>query len=392
MSLIGQGASLRPGSRSHTNLVKSPGDAPKVQYIIDPTLPGLFEYPYAANRRFSKVVIPKGTICATGPAVKDYETLKYRNIITFADENKNPVGVASTSFFRRFKKVVDRETGEVTEVIAHDEFGGDDFQPTIITRELIEVPYIPNPNDVYTYGGATPVPNGMKFMWGCATNASVDSVGTSDELQAGDYVKSGPYGKFVKWNSGSDGAEKIVGQVLELETDLPPLGWLKMVEPVFEGYDSGREEWTAEPAPEDGSMVYDPDYKWPLTRDYRSPGAWKTIGGGFKGLTDGAQIALTTRIQRFTITSNEEGDLNKVFFLDPVVKVLEDTLSVTIGGMDVGYNYDASSQTLTITSDSVSSNDVVLVTYKVDPESLVGTPPAWDYAGSIGAVRILLKL
>lgn len=388
MALIGQGAFLRPNSRSHTNLVKSPGDAPNVQYVIDPNLPGLFEYPYAANRRFSKVVIPKGTICATGPAVRDYLTLKYRNIITFADGNNNPVGVASTSFFRRFKTDYDSD-GNPVEVIAHDEFGADDFQPTIITREYIEVPYLPNPQDVYTYDGEDEI-NGMKFMWGCATNESEANVGTANELKAGDYVKAGKYGKFVKWIPGVDGAEKIVGQVLELETDLPPLGWLKMVEPVFEGYDSGREEWTPEPAPEDGSMVYDPEYKWPLTADYRSPGAWKTIGGGFKGLSDGAQIALTTRIQRFTVTSDGDGGLNNVFFLDPVLKILKETISVTIDGEDATYTYDEKAQKLTVTG--AEADDVVVVTYKVDPESLVGTPPAWDYAGSVGAVRILLKL
>ena len=73
------GANLRPNSRSHTNLVKSEGSAPAVQYQVDPELPGLFTYDYAANRHLSKVVIPKGTIVAVGPAVRDYATLKYKN-------------------------------------------------------------------------------------------------------------------------------------------------------------------------------------------------------------------------------------------------------------------------------------------------------------------------
>lgn len=399
MALIGQGASLRPNSRSHTSLVASPGDAPNVEYIVDPSLPGLFEYPYAANRRFSKVVIPKGTIVATGPAVRDYLTLKYRNIVTFADETKNPVGVAFTSYFRRFKK---DENG--VEVIAHDEFGGDDFQPTFITRDLVEVPYLPNPADVWTQEvDATPSPfsynavNGMKFMWGCATNSNYDDIGTANELKAGDYVKAGKYGKFIKWVKGTDDPVDRVGQVLELKTDLPPLGWLKMVEPVYEGKDSIREEFTPEPAPADGSMVYDPNFKWPLTRDYKSPGAWKTIGGGFKGFTDAAQISLTTRIQRF---SPGAGKTEIKCALDPVVKVDGTTLSIYIDGSEISsdtedathYVYSPVTQIATITLESAAvGTEVIEITYKVDVDSLIGTPPAWDYVGSVGAVSILLQ-
>jgi hypothetical protein len=385
MSLIEQGAQLNPNSRSHTNLVKSAGDSPAVQYIVDPDLPGLFEYQYAANRRFSKVVVPKGSIVATGPAVKDYETMKYKNIVTFADgtTKKLPIGIAPYSYFRRFNN---------DGTIAHDRFGGDDFQPGIITREFIEVPYLPNPVDVYNYTGQNVT--SMKFMWGAATNLESDKVGTELALQAGDYVKPGPFGKFVKWEE-TDDMRLIVGQVLELDTDMPPLGWLKYVEPVFEGTDSPRENNPVEPAPADGSMVYDADFKWPLTQDFRSPGAWKTIGGGFPGLTDGADAAKTTRIQKFTLKA---GDTSLNCILDPVATIDKNTVGVTLDGVTLTssgtdkFSYNEKSQTVVVTATTDEDDRVVEIIYKVIPSSLVGMPASWNYAGSIGVARILLKL
>jgi hypothetical protein len=390
------GASLNAGSRSFTNLIKSPGDAPSGQWVIDPTLPGLFTYPYAVNRRLSKVVIPKGSIVATGPAVKDYYTQKYRNIITFANGTNNAIGVAPYSYFRRFN---------ADGSIAHDQFGGDDFQPGIITREFIEVPYIPNPADVYTYSGTTPTITGMKFYYGAATNESVANIDTANELKAGDFVKAGPYGKFLRWIPGTDGAQLIIGQVLELDTDMPPQGWLQYIEQVYEGRMSNREEFTPEPAPEDGSMVYDPDYTWPYTEDNFRPGApsqaWKTIGGGQKGLTDGAEIAKTVRIERDQIDNGED---TVVVDLDPIAKVLATSISVTIDGTTVDpepedttptgayWSFNAATQRITVVDSGTSGDREVIITYRVDPKSMIGVPASWDFAGSIGMARILLKL
>lgn len=547
MPLVTQGSNLVPNSRSHTALIKSPGDAPAGEWIVDPNLPGLFDYPYAANRRLSKVVIPKGSIVAVGPAVRDYNTRKWKNVLTFADGtvSKLPVGVAPYSYFRRFNS-----DGS----IAHDQFGGDDFNPVFTTREYIEVPYLPNPGDVYTYCAQTGAIDGMKMMWGCATNVSIDVVDTDEALQAGDFVKPGKFGKFVKWypeqrtvsasvdfshsqefntrfltqivveqsvveyeleepalaiysasigdvplvygtdyeltadgkfkilTTQSTGAQidvwahkttyhlehsnawdisvtaqgteldpteftytpatgnvvisipsitlpwattitieycapgamqmnitdtktgdspvQIVGQVLEMKTDLPPLGWLKYVEPEYEGRDSMRETNPVQAAPIDGP-IYDPDYTWPYTEDYftyKSPDGWKTIGGGFPGLTDAQRIALTTRIQRFTLGAGEE---EAVCILDPAAKIDATTLLVLVGGSAITtddgeatyYDYDASTQVLTVYATAAPANATpIQVSYKVDPKSLIGTPPSWDYAGSIGAVGILLKL
>jgi hypothetical protein len=399
MSLINQSSKLSTSiPRSQTNLIKSPGDAPSGQWMLDQTLAGLFSYPYAVGRRLSKVVIPKGTIVGVTGRAKDYLTGKYRNTLGFASPTVNAIGVAPYSYFQRFTKDAPAGAETWSSIIAHDEFGADDFQPSITTREFIEVPYLPNPEDVFTYStDATPAVNGMKMMYGCATNGSVDVVGTNTELTAGDYVKAGPYGKFVKWVSGVDAAQLIVGQVLELDTDMPPLGWLKYVEPVYEGRDSARENNVVEPAPADGSTVWDPDYTYPYTAEnmgWNKPGAWKTIGNGIPGLTDGAKMALTSRIQRFTLNANAT---SLACILDPVAKIDEDSLTVTLNGTALStagtdkYAYDKTTQIVTITAEGVASARDITITYTVDNKSIIGVPASWDFAGSIGVARILLK-
>lgn len=406
MALYDQGgAKVNATIRSHTNLIKSPGDAPGGQWIIDNTLKGLFSYPYAVGRRLSKVVIPKGTIVAVKGKAKDYLTGKYRNIITVADgANNNSIGVAPYNYFNRF---------DTEGKVYHDMFGADDFQPAIITREYVEVPYIANPADVFgdgitngvvtTSGVGMPTMEDLKMMWGCATNVRTDYVNTANELAAGDYVKAGPCGKFVRWFPDTDSAHLIVGQCLELDTDMPPLGWLQYIEQVYEGRMSNREEFTPEPAPEDGGTVYDPDYTYPYTDDYmrpNAPGAWKTIGGGQPGLTDGKLAAQTVRIQRFTIAAGAEV---ANCALDPVAKVDPESITVTLDGTEVDsiqatpsapyYQYNAATQILTVTAEEEATPTVrnIVVTYKVDPNSLVGMPASWDYLGAVGVARILLK-
>jgi hypothetical protein len=396
--------------RSHTNLIKSPGDSPVGQWIIDNNLKGLFSYPYAVGRRLSKVVVPKGTIVAVKGRAKDYLTGKYRNIITVADgANNNAVGVAPYNYFNRF---------DTDGNVYHDMFGADDFQPAIITREYIEVPYIANPEDVYgdgvsesgvvtITGSGMPTMGKLKMMWGCATNVSKGDISTANELAAGDYVKAGPCGKFVRWNSPNDSAHLIVGQCLELDTDMPPLGWLQYVEQVYEGRNSDREPFTPEPAPADGGPIYDPDYTYPYTSDYMRPNAehsaWKTIGNGQPGLTDGKNAAKTVRIQKFTLAV---GETTVNCPLDPVAKVDPESITVTLNGNEVDkateipatptepyYTYDPATQILTVVSDEAATPtaETVVVTYKVDPKSLVGMPASWDYLGSVGVARILLK-
>lgn len=390
-----EGSRIIPNSRSHATLVKSQGDSPSERWIIDPALEGLFEYHYAGWPR-SKVVIPKGTIVSVGSPVPDFRTLHYKPVLTFAGHGKFSAGVAPYNFMKRFGP-----TGE----LIHDVFEADDFVPGLITREYIEVPLIPNPADVYTSANtvdntsADPgiAKNALKFYWGCATNRVAD-LGTANMLKEGDFVKAGPYGKFVKWIPGTDGAEAIVGQVLAAETDIPPEGWLRWVTPEVEtgaGRANGsmRDPYqpTAPPTPE--GPYYDPDYKWPLTSDYRSPGAWKTHAG-VPGLTDGENIARTDRVAKGVLPANET---EYKLVMDPVAKIDVAYTTVLVDGVELentelnpdNWVFDAADNSLTLNIDAVAEDRIITVTYR--QTHTVGTPPAWDHVGSIGAARILLK-
>jgi hypothetical protein len=390
-----EGSRIVPNSRSHATLVKSQGDSPAERWIIDPALKGLFEYHYAGWPR-SHVVIPKGTIVSVGPPVHDWRTLVYKPVLTFAGHGKFPAGVAPYNFMKRFDDIGNT---------IHDVFEADDFVPGLITREYIEVPLIPNPADVYVNpatavnAAANPViaKTALKFYWGCATNVAAD-FGTANALKEGDFVKAGPYGKFLKWNSASDGAHLIVGQVLAAETDIPPEGWLSWVTPDVEKHagkagGSLRDPWqpTAPPTPE--GPYYDPDYKWPLTSDYRSPGAWKTHAG-VPGLTDGANIATTDRVAKGILPANAT---EYVLQIDPIAKVDLAYLDVFIDDVKLEnteedpelWVFDPASNRLTIDVEAEAEDREVMIVYR--QTHVIGTPPAWDFVGSIGAARILLK-
>lgn len=398
-----EGSKIISNSRSHATLVKSQGDSPSERFQIDPSLRGLFDYHYAGWAR-SKVVIPKGTIVSVNKTSQNYRSLTQKTNLTFAGHGKNAIGVAPYNFMRRF--------GENGEEI-HDVFESDDFVPGIITRDYIEVPYIPNPFDVYTDPAnaesrtvdvlGNNAKNDMKFFWGCATNLKdqwdlyAADGSQASLLEEGDFVVAGPYGKFVKFDETVHNLFDIVGQVLALETDLPPEGWLQWVTPEVEkpgaGYANGnlRDPYEPSAPPTAEGPYYSPDYKWPLTSDYRAPGAWKTYNG-IPGMTDGGMIKM-----RNASGSIASGEQTVKIYLDPVFKADKTSIKVTIAGVDTdGFTYTESENSITVDNgEAAADNLAVKVVYNVVDNkggNFVGTPTAWDFVGSVGAARILLKL
>jgi hypothetical protein len=407
MPLLGEGSYRLPDSKSFSRLVISGADSPSERWIIDPDLPGLFDYHYSGwTLPGTKVVIPKGSIVSVGAPVRDYRTLKYKPTLTFANGSNIPVGVAPFSYFRRF---------DAQGAIMHDWPEADDHIPSIITRAYIEVPYISNPTDVYSgtvtedtvnnniiVGGATA---GMKFKWGCATNLLGDFGYSTTELKETDWVKPGPYGKFVKWVSGDDPRLRV-GQVLCIEKDVPPEGWLNWVVPEVDANreDNMRDEHEIEPPLSmDGTYPYDPNFKWPLTSDYRSPGEWKNWNTGVPGLTDGKNMAATVRIRRANvpaITNATSADAvafqldlwekGKIVNLKVFVGNTQATVNAALGNNQ--YSFDASTNVVKVGCDNTAGADAVTIEVQYQLDSLVGVIPAWDYTGSVGAVRILLNV
>ena len=85
-----------------------------------------------------------------------------------------------------------------------------------------------------------------------------------------------------------DSPVQIVGQVLAMEVDMPPLGWLKWVTPVVEtDYERRTDVGNKYDPPNEGGYAYDADYADLLKSVYNTNSPWKDYAG-IPGLTDGA--------------------------------------------------------------------------------------------------------
>lgn len=380
------GAKRVEGSRSHSRLVVSEGFSPAERWITDPDLNPLFEHHYGGP---GFVVIPKGTICSVGAAVYDYEVGREVNVLTIADDSsKTPVGVAPYNIYQR-----------VTGRLYHN-------FPSIITRDYIEVPYFSDINDVYndTTSGTTEPPvslnsNTLKMRWGCA-------YGT---LAVGDFVGSDKFGKFIKVDTPATNFDKIVGQVLAMELDMPPTGWLKWLDWATEqGERADDQNRLPYPTNPNTGRPWTPDYKWPLTPDYR----------GIPGMTDGAQMGnktVTSETVSTKYTDDDSTDTHKipagseagqiVVFRLANAPVVKDTVKVyntattpaELDGnvhvdTDTGWVYYTVTSADAATTAATTPADLeVAISYEYHDLDYLGVPAAWDFKGSSGAVRILLK-
>ncbi len=86
-----------------------------------------------------------------------------------------------------------------------------------------------------------------------------------------------------------DKESQIIGQVLAIETDMPPLGWLQWVTPVVETGERAIDDNQLGAPDANKGYQADPNYRFPLdlSGSYTSPGPWKDYQG-IPGLTDGA--------------------------------------------------------------------------------------------------------
>ncbi len=376
-----EGAKRVPGSRSHSRLVVSEGFSPAERWITDDTLNPLFEYHYGGP---GFVAIPKGTIVAVGANQYDYETGREVTVLTIADDSsKQPAGVAPYNIYQR-----------VQGRLYHN-------FPSLITRDYIEVPLLASIEDVYRNADGTPLntgveptdlnSNSLKMRWGCA-------YGT---LAPGDYLTADKYGKFVKYE-GED-FKKVVGQALAVETDLPPTGWLKWLD-WAEEHGERADDQNNQPYPTkpDDGRQYHPDYKWPLTPDYR----------GIPGMTDGGQTdqvdvtneATGANSVAHSLKDGSQAGTITIFRLanSPIVDDADFTMEVQLDGTNwtsVTGDYQVDNTTgwvyYSLSSDDQTAvngqNRLVRFTYKYHSTLNLGTPAAWDFKGSTGAVRILLK-
>lgn len=472
--------------RTHTNLVRSEGMSPAEKWILDPDLPGLFEYRFGG---FGYVVVPKGTIVSVTTPKYDWETEKIVNCLSIANGSNVPVGVAPYNFYEKRK----------------DRFDGN--QLSIINREYIEVPYFHNATP------ATQKSQLQEMKWGCASSRifSADyNTSALAMLSAGDFVKPDAKGRFVKWylnkpvtqvfddasdkdgdvtlylnepikpgttvsvvydvntavasgnvtitsyaagmivvkqaamaadskdltvtytSALSDPVDQMVGQVLAVETDLPPLGWLAYFMDLRQeenDLNTALKEASYPPAAQGGypAYGYKADYIAQMKKmfDAQNPGGIPFLTDGYfrakKAYGVDTPVAIDSLVKvavapwtNVTGTSIAAGvltvpaDSNDVQLYiklkAPIavdgdvrdysnsrsftgIKVYFDGTQVREG---VKYSVDYKNDTIVLLLNSADTGKTVTITCALIEDQIPGLPTEWDYAGTIGAARILL--
>ena len=387
-----RGYENQQGSRSHTALVRSGHMSPAEKWILDPTFLDkkmssifkdgvLFNYQYGGPG-MDEVVIPKGRVVGVGASVKDFVSKKFLASITLPGLalNANTIGMAPYNFTKDWFQL--------------DRFGGN--QPSIITLDYVELPYMPGftPETTYDATGvlkeeqAISVDNRMP--WGAVIG----------ECQNGDYLKATPSGRLTKWKSGTDKPEDIVGQVLASDLNAEPTGWLKWMlwEEQYK-YDDDKfiNRSGVSNLPSDEGYPFDPAYAEGNTifQNYQS----NLINNptGIIGLHDGSG-----NYDGFGKNDTEYKDIElgtkeaaKPFlgafkdFAGGILKNIQQGVVVKVAGSEVPADkvtIDYRQGLITIAADVAEGK--VTATYKA---MHYGTPSWADFKGVQGAMYVLLK-
>ena len=285
--------------RTNTKLVHTGTESPGDKWLADPRLPKQFQYHFGGP---GWVTIPKGKIVATVPdrQFKEFESGKYYTGLTIAnggvdveelDQERVDMGEAGATYTRVANKPVGVAHMNIYQKIDDQMYGN--IPGFIRTNQYIELPYIPAEEDA------------KEMKWGHATG----------ELKPGDFVKPGSNGEFVKWTPESyslvmtggepslaktgDSIEQRVGQVLAIETNMPPEGWLQMLmwdeKSIYNTrpwLGAGTDDMRSGLGPKDiekhGMYPYDPSYRdgFPFNAPFGTPYSFT----GIPGLTDGSNI------------------------------------------------------------------------------------------------------
>lgn len=351
MALFEAQAKVRPGSRSNTKLEVSGHQSPAERWMTDPNLPVLFNYSYGGWAQ-KEVVLAKGTMVAVGPQVIDDEFGKMTNTITVANGTNNVIGMVPYNVTKHYPGFL---TGN---------------RPAIITEDYVELPYIPNAADA------------AQVKWGLVTGAG---------LVAGDLLKPTAEGKLTKWVEGTDSIKQICAQILAFELDQEPFGWLKwaMWDETAREQDQGPKNKAAYNLPPDSGFPFDPNYRVGVqNQPYWTP--WTVDPTGIPGITDGSQRALT--VNNYTTTIPNGTDPGNMIFNVGMKNLVENTVELFIDGAPVAttaYAVDLKNGVVTYNMTSAPTADkAVSIQFRAN---YYGTPAGWDYRGSVGACRLLLK-
>lgn len=403
-----RGYQNQQGSRSNTALVRSGHASPAEKWILDPTFLDktmssvfkdgvLFNYQYGGPG-MDEVVIPKGRVVGVAASVKDYVSKKYLASITLPGLalNSNVIGMAPYNFTKDWFQL--------------DQFGGN--QPSIITQEYVELPYMPSFKPSATMDKkalleeelALSVENRMP--WGAVIG----------EIQNGDYVKATASGRLTKWDPTKDSAKDIVGQVLASDLNAEPTGWLKWMlfeEQYLKDDDEFINRSGVSNLPSDEGYPFDPTYAEGNTIFQNYQSKLLTNPTGITGIHDGSgnydgfgkndteytDMVLETVGTADGITADSVYTVQAIDFAGGVIKNLQQGVTVKIydGDNDVtttyitpdltNIQYEKGKITLAFKK-AVDKNLTIKATYKA---LHYGTKAYLDFKGVQGAMYILLK-
>lgn len=404
------------GGKTHTNLVISEGAAPAEKFIVsktNPVTPWTYEFGPEGQQN---VVLAKGKIVEAVGVEFDRETGRNVTAIRQASAgSKRAIGVNHHNVYKKRRDGMN---------------GGD---ATVITRNYIEVPLFE------ATGGADAAANTAVAASAATAMKFGAAYGAKDSIQPGDFVKVGVDGNFVKLDTAVDSPFEIIGQALAVERDLPPAGFLQyyteMANPELEAVLKAMSN-----APSPGGNGKDAGaypYGYPHTikgwkPEFEELLMGKGFGKGIPFLTDGffksrekrsfliddvySALANTGNVEavrpngNITVTGNDvvvdADSRNAALFIKlhhPIDKTVAKEDQVKVSYLD-GNAADAAKS---LVSEDVfidyTNNMVILyleagmslkdvrieANLSVDP--IAGIPTEWDYAGSVGAVRILLQ-
>lgn len=381
--------------KTHTNLVISGGDAPAEKLIVSKTNEFesfLYEFGPEGNQL---VVMPKGKIVEAAGVEYDRETgHEFTAVKVAAEESEAVLGLNQHNIY---------ETGR-------DEMTVNG--PNVITRNLVEVPLFEAP----VIEQAAAAAKAMKF--GAA-------YGVSGDLTVGDYVVTGVDGNFKKFDKEKHTTQMIVGQVWGATRELPPMGFLQYYMDIENKDMKDFLKQVSNPGTPGGDGY---PYGAPYTvkgweKDFlKQLGAVKPTGIPF--LTDGffraqKRISVTLAAADENLESVRVNDVSTINKETGAITVKEDKDNEgfvyvkvkhklnprKLDGVEVTYK-DAKGAVVKLSPKDIKvipdANVVALylpagsftdVTVAVDAvvNPIAGLPTEWDYAGSTGAVRILLQ-
>ena len=196
------------GGRSYNTLVVSEGDMPAEAFLPSSSEDVKFEFQFGPEGN-QNVIIPKGKILTAATPEYDPLTETYRPAVRICTEGEAPIGVAPYNVYETRYMVESENT----------------ISP--ITRNYIQVPYF---FDTATTGEGEdekPVSQVMaaSIGFGAAWYGGTENAKAEDIV--GKYVVSDNNGNYTIAAGETVNMSLVVGQVLAVETNIPPAGFLQ---------------------------------------------------------------------------------------------------------------------------------------------------------------------